>query len=63
MVKYCVKKKGVNDIPNGILYLSGGEVEQDIALIKAKSVTWHLADFFPEDYFTTKKLVHLYNFS
>jgi 16S rRNA (guanine527-N7)-methyltransferase len=63
MVKNRVRKKGENDIPNGILYLSGGEVEQDMTQIRAKSDTWHLADFFTEEYFTTKKLVHLHNFS
>jgi 16S rRNA (guanine527-N7)-methyltransferase len=63
MVKNRVQKKSVNDIPNGILYLSGGEVEQDLTLIRARAATWHLADFFSEDYFTSKKLVHLHNFS
>ena len=51
-----------NTLPNGILYLTGGEVEQDISLIKAQSTIWNLADFFNEDYFSTKKLVHLHNF-
>ncbi|MCX6305976.1 MAG: 16S rRNA (guanine(527)-N(7))-methyltransferase RsmG [Bacteroidetes bacterium] len=62
MVKPRVKTQGFNDIPNGILYLTGGEVEQDITQIRAESATWPLAGIFNEDYFTTKKLVHLHNF-
>jgi len=62
MVRKCVKSQGFNDIPNGILYLTGGEPEQEISRIKAKSTIWPLSAFFTEDYFTTKKLVHLHNF-
>jgi 16S rRNA (guanine527-N7)-methyltransferase len=63
MVKKCVKTQEFNEISNGILYLTGGEVEQNISQIRAKSSTWCLSGFFTEDYFETKKLVHLYNFS
>ena len=63
MVKSCVRPVGFNDLPNGILYLTGGETEQDISQIRARSATWPIAGFFTEEYFTTKKLVHLHNFS
>lgn len=63
MVKNCINKHGFNDIQNGILYLTGGELEPDVAQIKARSDSWPLAGFFTEYYFTTKKLVHLHNFS
>jgi 16S rRNA (guanine527-N7)-methyltransferase len=63
MVRKNLNRKGSNDIPNGVLYLTGGEVEQDLSLIKARSATWNLAGFFSEDYFISKKLIHLHNFS
>ena len=63
MVRKSIKKQDCNTIPNGILYLTGGEVEQDMSQIRAKWNTWRLRDFFAEDYFDTKKLVHMYNFS
>ncbi|MEI7727457.1 MAG: 16S rRNA (guanine(527)-N(7))-methyltransferase RsmG [Bacteroidota bacterium] len=63
MVRPRVKMRGYNDMPNGILYLTGGEVEQDMTQIKAVSTIWSLAGFFTEEYFITKKLVHLHNFS
>ncbi|MFZ4520977.1 MAG: 16S rRNA (guanine(527)-N(7))-methyltransferase RsmG [Bacteroidales bacterium] len=62
MVKNSLNPKGFNDIANGILYLTGGDVEQEITLIRAQSETWSIAEFFSEDYFTTKKLAHLHNF-
>ncbi len=63
MVSQCVKKKEINELSNGILYLTGGEIEPDIKKIPALSTTYNLSDHFNESYFTTKKLVHLYNFS
>jgi 16S rRNA (guanine527-N7)-methyltransferase len=62
MVKNRIGTKGFNEIPNGILYLTGGEIEQDLTHISAKSSTWNISDFFTENYFETKKLVHLYDF-
>ena len=62
MVRKYVKKQEFNNLPNGILYLTGGEIEQDMTEIRARSTTWPLAGFFAEEYFTTKKLVHLHNF-
>lgn len=62
MVKKNVKKHGMNSIANGIFYLTGGETDHTLSLIKAKSKTWNLADFFPDPYFTTKKLIHLSDF-
>lgn len=63
MVKKRISSDGFNKIQNGILYLTGGEVEQDVTHIRARSATWPLSGFFTEDYFITKKLVHLHNFS
>jgi 16S rRNA (guanine527-N7)-methyltransferase len=62
MVKDRVNARGFNTLPNGILYLTGGEIAQDLSKINSKSTTWSLAGFFAEDYFSTKKLIHLHNF-
>ena len=61
MVAPLVKKPGFNDLPNGILYLTGGEIEPDLNKIQAGVTTYNLSDHFGDAYFTTKKLVHLYN--
>jgi 16S rRNA (guanine527-N7)-methyltransferase len=62
MVKKNVKKKGHNSIPNGILYLTGGETDQALISINATTSVWNLADFFGDSFFTTKKLIHLSGF-
>jgi 16S rRNA (guanine527-N7)-methyltransferase len=61
-VRAGVKKEGFNNLPNGLLYLTGGEIEPDLQQIKARSTIYNLPDNFREAYFITKKLVHLYNF-
>jgi len=62
MAGSCVKKQGFNELSNGILYLTGGEIDAGMKKIKSHSTTYDLSDHFTEPYFTTKKLVHLYNF-
>ncbi len=62
MVRKCIKPQGFNELKNGILYLTGGEVSPELAQIKSKSRIWNLSDFFTDGYFETKKLVHLHNF-
>jgi 16S rRNA (guanine527-N7)-methyltransferase len=62
MVKNSVRAQEFNSIPNGILYLTGGDVGPEMKQVRAISDIWSLGDFFTEDYFTTKKLVHLHNF-
>lgn len=54
-----IKKEQNNSVPNGILALKGGELEREIASMRNIATTWELSDFFKEDYFTTKKVVHV----
>ena len=44
---------------NGILYLKGGDLTDELAPFKKKARTWEISDFFQEDYFLTKKVIHL----
>ena len=50
----------LNTFPNGILYLKGGEVDEELKLINGKSRIYLLRDIFTEPFFETKKLIHLY---
>ncbi|HAJ99893.1 MAG TPA: 16S rRNA (guanine(527)-N(7))-methyltransferase RsmG [Bacteroidales bacterium] len=59
-VKPMIKKKGINDIPNGILYLKGGDFHSELQQIPYKSTIFDLSQWFSEPFFETKKLVHLY---
>ena len=60
MAAYKYSKKGFNDIPNGIIYLKGGDFEDELKQLKKKFKIYNLPDYFEEDFFMTKKIVHIY---
>ena len=69
LVRKNIKKEGMNEIENGILYLKGGDVEKELESMEAwkrgigEEWRYHiyaLSDFFAEEFFLTKKLIHLY---
>ncbi len=57
-VKNKVNKKSKNELKNGILYLKGGDLTEELKDFP-KATIYNLTDFFEEDFFETKKLVHL----
>lgn len=54
-----IKKEQHNAVPNGIIALKGGELNGEIASMKNIATVWELSDFFDEEYFKTKKVVHV----
>jgi 16S rRNA (guanine527-N7)-methyltransferase len=54
-----IKKEQHNAVPNGIIALKGGELAGEIASMKNICTIWELSDFFEEEYFKTKKVVHV----
>ena len=58
-VRGRVSKLQYHGIRNGILYLKGGDLTDELAPFKKKARTWDISDFFQEDYFLTKKVIHL----
>jgi len=57
-VKGRVAKKSVHEIKNGILYLKGGDLTEELANFP-KATQYPLSDYFKEDFFETKTVVHL----
>lgn len=53
-----VSKDNFNDLPNGILYLKGGDLKEEFGKYYDKSVFYPLKDYFEEDFFETKKVVY-----
>ena len=45
-------------LPNGILYLKGGDLSEELAATKMKWREYNICDFFEEDFFETKKVVY-----
>lgn len=54
-----IKKKSQHELKNGILYLKGGDLEEELAEIKRPYHLYNLSDFFTEEFFLTKKVVHV----
>ncbi len=57
-VKGKIAKKQDHDLKNGILYLKGGDLSEELKDYKTASI-YNLTDYYNEDFFETKKLVHL----
>ncbi len=57
-VKDNVAKKSNHELKNGILYLKGGDLTEELAPFP-KATIYPLTDYFEEDFFRTKSVVHL----
>lgn len=57
-VRKKILKKQQHSLRNGILYLKGGDLTEELSLFRAANL-YDLTDFFEEDFFETKKVVHL----
>ena len=53
-----ISKKQNHDLKNGILYLKGGDLSQELEKYTSATI-YNLPDFFEEEFFETKKVVHL----
>jgi 16S rRNA (guanine527-N7)-methyltransferase len=53
-----VKKESKHELKNGILYLKGGDLTEELASFP-NATQYNLSEFFKEDFFETKKVVHL----
>ena len=53
-----IAKKQNHDLKNGILYLKGGDLSEELKLYTSATL-YDLPNYFDEDFFETKKVVHL----
>jgi 16S rRNA (guanine527-N7)-methyltransferase len=53
-----VKKESKHELKNGILYLKGGDLTEELSSFP-NATQYNLFEFFKEDFFETKKVVHL----
>ena len=58
-VKDKIKKEGKNGYPNGIFYLKGGDLKEELKGIKRYIEVTNLSDYFEEEFFETKKVVYV----
>ena len=53
------KKDSLNPLPNGLLYLKGGDLTEELKDFPNAELH-NISDFFEEDFFETKKVVYLH---
>jgi 16S rRNA (guanine527-N7)-methyltransferase len=57
-IKDKIKKQQKHELKNGILYLKGGDLTEELAAFP-KATEYNISDFFGDEFFETKKVVHL----
>ena len=62
LVQLCkknIKKTQQNALPNGLICLKGGELEQEIRPFKKTASLYELTEFFDEDFFKLKRAIYI----
>ncbi len=59
LIKGKIGKESRNEFSNGILYLKGGDFEEEIMPYAAYIKVYPISDFFNESFFETKKVIYL----
>ena len=57
-IKDKIKKVNKHELKNGILYLKGGDLTEELKDFP-KATEYNISDFFENDFFETKKVVHV----
>lgn len=58
-VKDKFNKNQFHQLPNGILYLKGGDLDEEMTEFGRKHKAYPLSDFFKEEFFETKKVIYV----
>lgn len=58
-VKGKFNKTSKNKLPNGLLYLKGGDLAQEISESGLAVTQYHLKDYFQEEFFQTKQVIYV----
>ncbi len=59
LTRKLISEKQKNSIPNGIIYLKGGDFEKEITPFQSKIKVTPLSQYFEEPFFETKKIIYL----
>ena len=55
-----LKKKNINLLPNGVLYLKGGDLENEIKPLSQTVHQYNISIWFKEEFFIEKKVLHIF---
>jgi 16S rRNA (guanine527-N7)-methyltransferase len=59
MTRHLISRQQRNALPNGIIYLKGGDFHEEIAPFGKSVEIFNIPDFFDEAFFETKKVIYL----
>ncbi len=59
IIRKNIAKKQMNALPNGLLCLKGGDIQQEISPVKNIARVSHLSDWFDEEWFVEKHLIYV----
>ncbi|MGN0048380.1 MAG: 16S rRNA (guanine(527)-N(7))-methyltransferase RsmG [Bacteroides sp.] len=59
IVRKNIASRPQNALPNGLICLKGGELANETLPFKHRTTLWNLKEYFEEEYFQTKKVVHV----
>lgn len=54
-----ISKIQYHDLANGVLYLKGGDLTEELSTIKNKYKIYDIDNYFEEEFFQTKKVIHV----
>lgn len=60
LVNKNFNSKSINEIPNGIISLKGGDLKDELKDFKEKKI-FDISEFFTDDFFKTKRVVYIPN--
>lgn len=59
LIRKNISRRQQNALPNGLICLKGGDVEEELAPFAKCSVVWDLKDYFADEFFETKKVAYV----
>lgn len=58
-IQHKVKPQSIHNLDNGILYLKGGDLDEEMNELKRPYSVYNLPDYFKEEFFETKKVIYV----
>ncbi|MDE0870613.1 MAG: class I SAM-dependent methyltransferase, partial [Flavobacteriales bacterium] len=58
-VQNRMEKRTINPWPNGILYLKGGDLDEELSEIQQTSERLDVSQWFPQPFFETKAVIYV----
>lgn len=56
---HLISDRSINSMTNGIIYLKGGDFEDELNVLNKKVKIINISEYFDEDYFSTKKIIYI----